>query len=217
MIEAIKFYLVTNKLKYIERTGWQYWNVPAERLESIAEHIYGTCMLAIAIHSEYNLNVNIDHVIKMLVCHELEELVIGDNTPFDSITEEEKLEEGRKGVELVLGNLVRKEEYVELLDEFNLKETIDSKFAFYCDKLECDLQAKIYDDSLNIDYKKANEKLTGNLRIQEIVSDGYTSVGDIFIEYDRCRFSESELFSELLNELQNTDTNVILKKINRKK
>ena len=49
----IKYYVICNKLKNVIRTGWLDWHVEAERLESVAEHIYGAQMLAIAIKSEY--------------------------------------------------------------------------------------------------------------------------------------------------------------------
>ncbi len=214
MTEAMRFYFLTNKLKYVVRTGWKYWNVPYDRLESIAEHVYGTCMLVIGIDSEYDLGIDINHIIKMLVCHEMEELVIGDNTPYDNITEGEKLEQGRKAVTWILGNLVKREEYMKLLDEFNAKKTKEAKIAFYCDKLECDLQAKIYSDALNIEIEKANEKLLSNSRIHEIRQSGFNTVGDIFIEFDRYRYEDNKVFLALLSELQNTDTSFVLKKKN---
>ena len=51
----IKFYLLTNKLKGKIRTGWQELGISSNRLESVAEHVYGCLMLAIALDSEYKL------------------------------------------------------------------------------------------------------------------------------------------------------------------
>lgn len=47
------FYLLATQLKYKIRSGWdeKHWNVSKERLESIAEHVYGTCILALGIYS----------------------------------------------------------------------------------------------------------------------------------------------------------------------
>lgn len=36
-----KFYVLCNKLKDTLRTGWGVWNVKRDRIESVAEHIYG--------------------------------------------------------------------------------------------------------------------------------------------------------------------------------
>jgi 5'-deoxynucleotidase YfbR-like HD superfamily hydrolase len=51
---VLEFYKLTNKLKNMVRTGWKQWEVSAERVESVAEHVYSTIMLALAINSEFN-------------------------------------------------------------------------------------------------------------------------------------------------------------------
>ena len=88
--KLIKFYLLATSLKDRIRSGWNKWNIDRQRVESVAEHIYGTCILAIAIDSEFNLNIDIYKVVMMMVLHEIEEVKIGDLTPFDKITAEEK-------------------------------------------------------------------------------------------------------------------------------
>ena len=45
---VIKYYVLCNRLKNTIRTGWSQWHVRRERIESVAEHIYSTQMLAIA-------------------------------------------------------------------------------------------------------------------------------------------------------------------------
>ena len=39
--KVVNFYVQCSKLKRIVRTGWLNWNVQGERVESVAEHIYG--------------------------------------------------------------------------------------------------------------------------------------------------------------------------------
>ena len=75
---VIKFYILCNKLKDVVRSGWLTWNIQKERVESVAEHIYSTEMLAIAMKSEYQIDVDIEKVIFMLAIHEIEEIIIGD-------------------------------------------------------------------------------------------------------------------------------------------
>ena len=91
ILNILHYYYETATLKEVERTGWKIWNVSRnKRIESIPEHIYGTQQLAIAIFSEFNLNIDIFKVIMMLSIHETEEIYIGDKTPFDNISEQEK-------------------------------------------------------------------------------------------------------------------------------
>ena len=92
----IKFYMICNRLKEKIRTGWQEIEISADRLESVAEHIYGCLILAIAMDSEYHLNLDMYKVLKMLTLHELEETIMKDFTIRDNITREQKNEWGRK-------------------------------------------------------------------------------------------------------------------------
>ena len=87
---ALKFYLLAAKLKDMVRSGWAIWGVDRERVESVAEHVYGTCMLAIAINSELGLKLDLQKAMMMIVLHELEEVLIGDITVFDQMPKEEK-------------------------------------------------------------------------------------------------------------------------------
>ena len=182
---VIKFYNLAATLKDKIRSGWKLWHVSKERLESVAEHIYGTCILAIAIESEFEVNIDLNKVLKMLVLHELEEIIIGDITPYDNISNEEKIKMGKLAVSQVLDNLIKKEEYGDLLDEFNNHKTNESKFAYECDKLEASLQAKLYDNGNYVDiFSKENEKLVSTDWNQKAIKSGAKCLSDLFIEYD---------------------------------
>ena len=182
---VIKFYNLAATLKDKIRSGWKLWHVSKERLESVAEHIYGTCILAIAIESEFEVNIDLNKVLKMLVLHELEEIIIGDITPYDNISKEEKIKMGKLAVSQVLDNLIKKEEYEDLLDEFNNHKTNESKFAYECDKLEASLQAKLYDNENYVDiFSKENEKLVSIDWNQKAIKSGDKCLSDLFIEYD---------------------------------
>lgn len=68
---VVNYYVICNKLKNVIRTGWKTWNVKRERLESVAEHIFGVQMLAIAMKSEYQYDVDIMKVLFMLAIQNL--------------------------------------------------------------------------------------------------------------------------------------------------
>jgi len=63
-------------------------------------------MLAIAMKSEYNYDIDIMKVIFMLAVHEIGEAVIGDLTMFQ-IDKATKEEEGHKAIKRILKNLVK--------------------------------------------------------------------------------------------------------------
>ena len=101
--KVVRFYGLCNRLKDVVRSGWKVWHVERGRLESVAEHVYGTQMLAIAMWSEYGYGLDLAKVIMMLAVHELEEMVIGDVIPFEASAEEKKLRGREAVVELLSG------------------------------------------------------------------------------------------------------------------
>ena len=145
---VLDFYLLATRLKNVIRSGWNssHWNINADRLESIAEHVYGTCILAIAINSEFPHDIDINKVVKMLVLHEIGEAIIGYITPTDGIIPEEKERMEHEAMAEVLSPLKEKDELLSLLLEFDAHETNESKFAARIDKMEADIQAKIYQE-----------------------------------------------------------------------
>jgi putative hydrolase of HD superfamily len=207
---TMRFYLLATQLKYKIRSGWDkfHWNVSKERIESIAEHVYGTCILALSIDSEFEINLDIGRVIKMLVLHELGEVVIGDITPFDNVTPEEKMEKEHDAIREVLGDLVKKEEYFALLLEFDERKTKESIFAYHCDKLEADIQAKVYQDMgcQNPLSEQENNVVFHSKKVQQMVQNGAKSAFDIWYEWDKSLYADDEIFSNLLNYVKKINT-----------
>ena len=142
----LDYYVLTNKLKDLVRTGWKRWGVKKERLESVAEHIFGTCMLALAVWSETLPDVNISEVLLMLALHETEEIVIGDITRYDDEKKQKLKEKGQQAVEHIFKDFVAKDVYFNLVKQYDAGETKEAIFAKKCDKLECDIQARLYSD-----------------------------------------------------------------------
>ena len=206
MKKAIDFYLLATQLKYKIRSGWDemHWNVDKERLESVAEHVYGACILAISIDSEFNLNLDLDKVLRMLVLHEIGEVLIGDITPFDGVTRREKMTLEHEAIRRSFGGLAKKEEYCRLLAEFDEHETRESRFAYYCDKFESDLQAKVYQDMgccRSLDDQDNNVVLKNEI-IQKILADeSINSVFDVWYEWGKGIY-EDELFPVFLEYIK---------------
>lgn len=207
---SMRFYLLATQLKYKIRSGWDktHWNVSKERIESIAEHVYGTCILALSIDSEFKANLDINKVIKMLVLHELGEVIIGDITPFDNITPEEKMKKEHEAMREVIGDLVNQEEFLSLLFEFDEKKTKEAIFAHHCDKLEADIQAKVYQDmgcQHSLDEQEDNVVFKSN-KVQQMVKDGAQTAFDIWYEWDKSLYYDDEDFARLLDYVKTIDT-----------
>ena len=207
----IRFYLITNQLKQKIRTGWQEVEISAERLESVAEHIYGCLMLAVAIDSEYQLSLDMYKVLKMLALHELEETLMKDFTIRDAISAEQKLELGRRCVVKATEGLVKQQEIEDLLEEFNAHQTKESIFCYHIDKIECDFQAKLYDLEGSFQLEKALEDLRyfGD-KGMEIKAKTKTA-SDVWIEYDKPRYEEDIIFKTLITDIQKLNSKEVFK------
>ncbi len=170
--KVINYYVLCNKLKDVIRTGWKDWNVQRERIESVAEHVFGVQMLAIAMKSEYQYDIDIMKVIYMLAIHELGETVIGDLTQFQ-ISKEEKEKLEHEAVHKILGDLVDGDQIEELFLEYDSHDTKEAMFAYQCDKLECDLQSKLYDEEGCVDLnKQENNDTMNDEKVQEFLKKG---------------------------------------------
>ena len=209
---AMRFYLLATKLKYKLRSGWDknHWNVTSERLESTAEHVYGTCILALSLNSEFQLDMDMEKVLKMLTIHEIGEVLIGDITPFDGITVEEKAEIEHKAMQDVLGDIVEKDELYDLLLEFDEHNTKESNFAYLCDKLEADIQAKVYQD-MGCQRELSDQKnnvVFKNPKVQQMIDDGAKTAFDIWYEWDKSKFENNPAFAKTLRYIKENNTNI---------
>ena len=99
---VVQFYVLCNHLKNLIRRGWKVWNVKRERIESVAEHIFGVQSLAIAIWSQYSYNIDI----KKAIC-------IGDQVFTDVLFA------NRMKMKCILcNNLVEKDQFFTKINKF---------------------------------------------------------------------------------------------------
>lgn len=67
------------------------------------------------------------------------------------------------------------EEIENLFLEFDAHKTKEAMFAYQCDKLECDLQCKLYDEEGCVDlHHQENNNTKENERVQKLLESGST-------------------------------------------
>ena len=202
--DIMSFYALCSKLKDTIRKGPLTWNANRKRIESVAEHIYGVQMLAISIYYQFNYKLDLNKVIYMLAIHELEEIEIGD-LAFYETTKEDKLEKGKNATDLILKDLIGKEEISKLLDEYNERKTDEAIFAYHCDKLECDVQMKLYDQEGCFDLNNQPNNPIIDLPSVRKVLDSESSISNAWIEFDRSKFEDDPVFIEIINWLKDNN------------
>ena len=201
---VINYYVLCNKLKNVIRTGWMDWKVQRDRIESVAEHIFGTQMLAIAMKSEFEYDIDIMKVIYMLAIHELGETVIGDLTQFQ-IDKDEKEKIEHEAVHKILSSLIDGEKIEKLFLEFDAHQTPEAMFAYQCDKLECDIQCKLYDQEKCVDLSHQEGNNTTNDETVKKLLDSGKSWSDMWLEFGQSRYPYDENFLAVSNYVKDNN------------
>lgn len=200
--KVVNYYVICNRLKNVIRSGWTTWNVQRERIESVAEHIFGVQMLAIAMKSEYQYDIDLMKVIFMLAIHELGETIIGDLIQFQiSSDEKEKIE--HEAVHNILGELIDGEEIEKIFLEFDSHDTKEAIFAYQCDKLECALQSKVYDEEGCVDLNKQEGNIAINdSKVQKLLKNG-NSWSTMWLKFDQQIYPFDNNFKAVSNYVIN--------------
>ncbi len=196
----IDFYLLANKLKNVIRTGWKEVNIPDDKIESVADHVYGCLVLSLVISSEKNIDLNMEKVFKMIIIKELKKIESMYEVSINSFENNN----GRQSLVNITEGLTNQDEFLSIYDEFESQETKEAKFVLRVTKLESDLQAKIYD--LNGDFKLENAIEDVKKYPEELSKEILPQVknaSDGWILFDRRYYEDSEIFTELSKDIQN--------------
>ncbi|MBI4213976.1 MAG: HD domain-containing protein [Chloroflexi bacterium] len=164
---AVAFLRAAGGLKRVKRQGWVDRDIPAP--ESVADHTYRTALLAWVLGEAAGLDT--EHLIKLVLLHDLPEALAGDLTPYARLIDGgldageavarwrellsaddlatghgEKLEAERAAIQ----ELVRDVDpqlarlAIDLWAEYAARRTPEARFAPELDKLEALLQALKY-------------------------------------------------------------------------
>ena len=155
-------------------------------------------MLAIAMKSEYAYDIDILKVIMMIAIHELWETIIWDLTQFE-ISKEKKKELEHEAVHNILKNLIDGENIERLFLEFDEHKTKESLFAYHCDKLECDLQCKLYDEEtrIEVDIGKHRSRIQDD-EVRKLLEEG-KSLSEMWLTFSQRKYGYDENFIAVSN------------------
>lgn len=148
MEHIYKYFKEINKLNTIIRTGWLNRNVPLERLESVSEHIFTMALVSLATIDKYQLKLDVEKVLKMILIHELGEIDVGDIALPTGNQIKEKYEGELKGVKRIC-SVLGEQWMLDLWLEFEEKNSAEASFVYKMDKLQAVMQARFYGELTN--------------------------------------------------------------------
>lgn len=133
--KQIAFLLELDKLKNIYR---QTLVLHEDRAENDAEHSFHLAMMACILAEHAREEVNVLHVVKMVLIHDVVEIDAGDTYCYDTVGYQDKAEREQKAADRIFALLPddQQAEYRALWDEFEARTTPESKFANALDRIQ---------------------------------------------------------------------------------
>ena len=109
-----------------------------QRRENDAEHSWHLALMAVVLAEHAEGDVDPLRVVKMALVHDLVEIDAGDTFAYDEEAHADKEERERAGAERIFALLPAEQagEMRELWEEFEARETADSRFAAALDRLQ---------------------------------------------------------------------------------
>jgi putative hydrolases of HD superfamily len=131
----LAFLVEIDRLKQVERmtliTG-------ASRRENTAEHSWHLALLAMVLAEHANQPVDVAHVVRMLLVHDIVEVDAGDTFAYDTAGNATKVAREQAAADRLYG-LLPADQHAELRalwDEFESGETAEARFARAVDRLQ---------------------------------------------------------------------------------
>jgi putative hydrolase of HD superfamily len=153
--KTLGFLSALRRVKVIPRSGWVSHGVALQDVESVADHSYSTCALAMLladIEVEKGQRINVERVLRLALLHDLAEALTFD------ISKSYLEYLGRKGeaikrefehaawdhiIKSIQNASIRKS-YARLVSEYDAEETLESKIVHAADSLDILFQVVEY-------------------------------------------------------------------------
>ncbi|KAK7200843.1 HD domain containing protein [Novymonas esmeraldas] len=146
--DVIAFLHTMGRLKDTARRGWVEHDIRSP--ESISDHMYRMSLMCMMCP---DTTLNRDRMIKMALCHDTGESIIGDISPAMKVPKEVKRKQETQAIQDLCGLLSSSPsttfatELRELFEEYEAQETAESHFVKDMDLLEMIVQAHGYESA----------------------------------------------------------------------
>ncbi|XP_071503409.1 5'-deoxynucleotidase HDDC2-like [Diadema antillarum] len=141
--ETLKFLQNVDELKNQPRRGWLLRGL--SNVESVSDHMYQMAVMAMLVSDKMNLDRN--RCIQIALVHDMAECIVGDITPADGISKEDKHRREKEVMEKLarLAGPDVGQDFYELWKEYEEQSTSEAQFVKDLDRFEMILQAFQYE------------------------------------------------------------------------
>lgn len=136
--QQLRFLIEVDKVKAILRRSKLF---DGSRFENDAEHSWTIAIMAVLLHAHANFPVNLEKAITMLLIHDIVEIDAGDSFLYSTERADAHVKE-RRAAERIFGMLAprQRDDFLQLWEEFETRESNEAKFAAVFDRMEPILQ-----------------------------------------------------------------------------
>lgn len=143
-------------LKSVVRSGWALAGVESQRIESVAEHSYGSILSAIIVAQQLisdETDINMEKVVLMAALHDLPESITGDIARTEAFVKNKKLVKTKELAEKhaiksmfePMGNSFKN--LLHIWNEFNLGESLEARVVKGADIVDMLIHARSLEES----------------------------------------------------------------------
>lgn len=132
--QQLDFLIEMDRLKHVLRRSPL---VDGSRVENSAEHSWHLGLMAMTLAEYANEPVDVTHVMKMVLVHDIVEIDAGDTYAYDPGANHGKAERERRAAERLFGLLPadQRAELLALWEDFEARQTAEARFANALDRL----------------------------------------------------------------------------------
>ena len=135
-----KRWLKNYQLKSLSRSGWLRKGI--ETPESVAAHSWGLALLCMEFAPRVEPTLDVNKTLQLALVHDLPEVIVGDITPHDSISKQEKQQQEQHAAQHLLSDQMH-----ELWNHY--RSVINPMTGDAMDKIDMALQALVYAPQTN--------------------------------------------------------------------
>ncbi|KAE8538951.1 hypothetical protein D1P53_005320 [Cryptococcus gattii VGV] len=154
-LDTLAFLHMLEQLKIQKRSGWIREGV--KQAESISDHMCRMALMAMMLPNSSERPLDISRCVMMALVHDLAEAYVGDITPVEGVPTHVKHQLEEQAMDTFLnemlggqGNKDARERFRSLWDEYEARETPESRLVKDLDRIELALQAVEYERSQDI-------------------------------------------------------------------
>ncbi|KAG9192510.1 hypothetical protein G6011_11244 [Alternaria panax] len=150
----VPFFHLLERLKTTKRAGWQRFHIADG--ESISDHMYRMSILTMMAPASLSSKLDVARCCRMAVIHDMAEALVGDITPVDGVSKEEKSRREAETMDYICTTLLGKfngglngQDIRAIWQEYEDSKTPESHFVHDIDKIELLLQMVEYERQSN--------------------------------------------------------------------